>query len=397
MFNILFKNERLLGARSFTCNGIEDAFISAGSALIGNAFASSQTKSQQSWADNQRRAQEAFVRSMWNANNEYNTPVNQMKRLQSAGINPWMSLGQSQSSSGQSSLAGSAGSAPSAPSGFNYNPVDGISSIASAFKSIADAKKAGVETESLEKTMDSYVRAADANATKAELEVELQDFSNELAKKYGDRRAQAEVHKLESDFLLNMAKIDTEKEMKVYVSNQAKEMAERVNLTKNQRIELENWLNGWAAEYWQRRNDNLLADTNNKDAQTKETNELLPYKKSNLAADTNDKNASAAFKVAQKKTEDLLRNNKFALLEFEKNLKSIPFNTELPLNDKGKFDPKGNHKVTLAVYSAVNQAVSLGYITEQQAADAMVAGPSAIMKVLSPIANAVTAGVAAAK
>lgn len=356
MFNILFKNERLFGARSSSCN-LVDALLGAGSALIGSAFSSGQTKSQQAWSDKQRLAQEGFVRSMWNANNEYNTPVNQMKRLQDAGINPWMSLGQSQSASGQSTLAGSAGSAPSAPTGFNYNPVDGISSIASAYKSLADAKKAGVETESLEKTMDSYVRKAGADATKAELEADLQSFTNELTKKYGDRRAQAEVHKFESDFLLNMAKIDTEKEMKEYVSNQAKEMAERVKLTKNQRIELENWLNGWAAEYWQRRNDNLLADTNNKNAQTKETNELLPYKKSNLSADTNDKNASAGLKKAQSITENGTRADRAKLLSLQARSAQLLYDRELK---KQPYYLENEYK------NIVNEAYRNGYITSQE-------------------------------
>ena len=37
-----------------------------------------------------------FQREMWNANNEYNTPTNQMARLQEAGINPHLAYANGQ-------------------------------------------------------------------------------------------------------------------------------------------------------------------------------------------------------------------------------------------------------------------------------------------------------------
>lgn len=55
--------------------------------------------------------QNAFNVAMWNAENEYNTPANQMRRFQDAGLNPNLIYGQQNTSA----------SAPSASGGVNFN------------------------------------------------------------------------------------------------------------------------------------------------------------------------------------------------------------------------------------------------------------------------------------
>lgn len=55
--------------------------------------------------------QNAFNVAMWNAENEYNTPANQMRRFQDAGLNPNLIYGQQNT----------AASAPSAAGGVNFN------------------------------------------------------------------------------------------------------------------------------------------------------------------------------------------------------------------------------------------------------------------------------------
>lgn len=55
--------------------------------------------------------QNAFNVAMWNAENEYNSPVNQMRRFQQAGLNPNLIYGQQNTSA----------SAPSASGGVNFN------------------------------------------------------------------------------------------------------------------------------------------------------------------------------------------------------------------------------------------------------------------------------------
>ena len=62
---------------------------------------------QRNWQNEQNRLAEQWQEKMWNAQNEYNSPLNQRKRLQEAGYNPWIS-----GSGGGSfnSAAGSAGS-----------------------------------------------------------------------------------------------------------------------------------------------------------------------------------------------------------------------------------------------------------------------------------------------
>lgn len=55
--------------------------------------------------------QNAFNVAMWNAENEYNAPINQMQRFQQAGLNPNLIYGQQNTSA----------SAPSASGGVNFN------------------------------------------------------------------------------------------------------------------------------------------------------------------------------------------------------------------------------------------------------------------------------------
>lgn len=62
---------------------------------------------------------------MWNANNEYNSAVNQVKRLRSAGLNPAMMMG-----SGNAGTASSGGSvSPPTATPVNVQPVTGYSTL----------------------------------------------------------------------------------------------------------------------------------------------------------------------------------------------------------------------------------------------------------------------------
>lgn len=372
MFNILFKNERHFGARSFACNGIEDALLGAGSALVGSVFSSGQVKAQQAWQDKQRLAQEGFVRSMWNANNEYNLPINQMKRLQDAGINPWMNLGQSQTASGQSSNAPSAGSAPSAPSGFNYNPVDGISSIASAFKSIAEAKKVGVETTQLEKTMKDMMRkiAADANSS------EYMAIINQANSSVATEKAQKEMQELTQKIkLLKEEVFNANEEGKLITQKALRETEERYLTIAKRNLTL--------GEY------DLVKK--NIDAFDKRLQVELEEGRSRIAnnyAAANEHNAGASLKIAQKKTEDLTRDDKVAILSYDRRLKSIIH--EYKIDPKtGKFTTDNKKGLSIALYSALNEAYRLGYITDEEAGSAAFQGLEQGLKVLVGISESV--------
>ena len=56
-----------------------------------------------------------WQKDMWNAANEYNSPYNQRQRLEAAGINPYMAMGNISTGTATSIPSGSSASAPSAP------------------------------------------------------------------------------------------------------------------------------------------------------------------------------------------------------------------------------------------------------------------------------------------
>ncbi len=427
--NLLLKNECHFGARSSSCNILGAILGGIGSIAGGllnshaqsaanstnyqinrenNQFNARQNELDRIWnREENRYAQEnqmnllqrqlGHEQAMWERNNAYNDPSAQRARFEAAGINPYIAM-QGQSG-GVAATSAEVPSVPSVPqaSGMTsrgaaspipmqpVTPVNGIlqgiSTFTSALDTLASAKKKGVETTRMHAMLENEMRKLSADADTSQYMAIISKANSEVA----NEKARKELEDLtEKINLLKEQVFNAGEEGKLITEKSLRETEERYLA-----IAKRNLAKG---EY------DLVKK--NIDAFDERLKVELAEGRSRIAnnyASANDHNAGAALKFAQKKTEDLLRNDKAALLRFEKNLKAIPFNTELPLNDKGEFDSKGNHKVTLAVYSAVNQAVSLGYITEQQAADAMVAGPAAVMKILSPIANAVTAGVAAAK
>ena len=66
--------------------------FSAASSVLGNIMNSSESVAQRDWQER-----------MWERNNEYNTPQNQMRRLRQAGINPHFAIQGGQLGTGTSS------------------------------------------------------------------------------------------------------------------------------------------------------------------------------------------------------------------------------------------------------------------------------------------------------
>ena len=91
-------------------NPIAAAAIGAGISAIGGMLASSSQNSANASMDRETRQ---WQESMWHKNNEYNTPLNQRKRLEEAGINPALAF-----------QNGNTGVASSAPNAINHTPVD---------------------------------------------------------------------------------------------------------------------------------------------------------------------------------------------------------------------------------------------------------------------------------
>lgn len=98
------------------------ALISGGFGLLGGTVAASSSKKATKAAirasKEMQANQQAFALKMFDLNNEYNLPINQFQRLEAAGINPFMALG---------NLTGE--SVPVSPGGSPSAPVDQSGSI----------------------------------------------------------------------------------------------------------------------------------------------------------------------------------------------------------------------------------------------------------------------------
>ena len=180
---------------------------SIGSALIGHASASSQLKKEQAFNAEQAQINRDFQREerlqtqeynemMWEKNNEYNSPANQLKLAMDAGINPNLAisgLGKSTSLSPVTStpMTGSQATSPSIASGM-------LTANAQIANLIASARKAGSEKENIDfqtsfdkATADERYRALVKGNEKSDAEIakfiQDKDIQNETFKIFSQR------------------------------------------------------------------------------------------------------------------------------------------------------------------------------------------------------------------
>ena len=112
-----------------------------------NAFNAQQAELNRQFQKEQTDAQNQWNLDLWNLNNDYNTPANQLKRLQEAGINPNMystyssgsSMTASSSSTPSGSSASAAGSIPMEADDTFANTLNLINSVVNGGTSIASS------------------------------------------------------------------------------------------------------------------------------------------------------------------------------------------------------------------------------------------------------------------
>ena len=213
--NLILRNERLFGARSYSCNflggliagigSVAGGLINAGAQRAANStnykinqennqFNARQNELDRIWNREENRfAQQSQMdmlnrqlgheQSMWERNTAYNDPAAQRARFEAAGINPYIAMqGQSGGVAATSAEVPSVPNVPTASgmtsrgaaSPIPMQPVtpvngilQGISTISGALDTLASAKQKGVETTQLEKTMKDTMRklAADADSS----------------------------------------------------------------------------------------------------------------------------------------------------------------------------------------------------------------------------------------
>lgn len=144
---------------------------------------------------------------MFNLENEYNSPGNMRKRLEAAGINPFVAAanqmgiveGRAETPMAQQPIA--AQSAQVSPLFPQQSLVGTFSEVANAFNSLASAKKTGIESDLLDETFDDVVRQYKANADLTSAQVRSQILDNAIKALYGFKKARKEVEELESNII----------------------------------------------------------------------------------------------------------------------------------------------------------------------------------------------------
>lgn len=144
-----------------------------------------------------REYQYSTAVDMWNMSNEYNSPQQAMKRLQAAGINPFVAAAQVANVNHAGELK------PPTQSAIPAQPFPiagaGFSQVATALAQLADAKNKSKETELLEKTMSSKVRQELNIADKLEFDMQLDRAFAGLERSERLRELRTNIEKLHWD------------------------------------------------------------------------------------------------------------------------------------------------------------------------------------------------------
>lgn len=162
---------------------------SIGSTLLGNhsnqamfnkqmKYNTSEREASQAYQTSEREAQNAYSERMYN---QYQSPQALVRQYQEAGINPRLAF-DAGSAGTMSAVSGSSGSAPAgAMASPPYQPGNifstGFMDLANSFKAIAEAKKAGAETGSIEALLGEQLRGI-------KLSNDSQDFLNSVNREY---------------------------------------------------------------------------------------------------------------------------------------------------------------------------------------------------------------------
>lgn len=222
------------------------------------AYNTSEREAAQAYNTGEREAQNAYAEQMYNT---YSSPEALVRQYEDAGLNPRLAIGSNTAGSVAASSGHSASVSPQSSGMLGISPPyqdvnamsQGFVNIASALKSLADAKKAGMETYQIEQTLSEQLR-------QYRLSNDAIEFANKLNLKYGDEKQRREIEAL----IIDIAKGEEE----------VSEIRHRIDLLVQQhrisKYEADKWLDNYEVK---RRNmeaatADLEAGRKLKDAQT---------------------------------------------------------------------------------------------------------------------------------
>lgn len=218
----------------------------------------------QNYNTGEREAQNAYAEQMYNT---YSSPEALVRQYSGAGLNPRLAIGSNTAGSVAASSGHSATVSPQSSGMLGITPPyqdvnsfsKGFVNIADALKSLADAKKSGVETKRMEAFLADELKG-----------LQFQNRATELANLFNEKVLARADQKLDAEIKLILTQI-AKGEL------EGKELTEKINLLKK-----ENVIQGHVADKWL---ENYEADLNIKKA-TKEE----------LEAGASEKRASAQVK-----------------------------------------------------------------------------------------------------
>lgn len=208
-FKKVFSNVERGVFATLLCVDPVSAAISAGGAILSTVFGGlfGQDSQKKNWnyrqkemklqdqynrqyMDLQQQYNQDNMRYGYQLENEYNSPSAQVKKMESAGLNPYYN--EQGAVVAQSSPGSVSAGLPSSPSGsFNYqnpwaafsNLPSDIAQIATAFKSLQEAEKVGVDTSQIKELFAPYLEKAKEDARAVKL---LNDYQDVVTKWYSE-------------------------------------------------------------------------------------------------------------------------------------------------------------------------------------------------------------------
>ena len=210
------------------------AVVEALVAGIGGAFNSifqgRQNRKNREFQERENQINRQFAVDMWNKQNEYNLPTNQMQRLRDAGINPHLaySNGQPMNTSNAPATPSGVGSLPQ-----GIAPQMNIGEIFNALMTKAQIKQMEAQTEkTLAEKEEVEARTEGIGKDNQVKDIELTHKEREILANIGVTEGQIDIIKSN----LETAKINDDKlrkEIENIEANTAKTKQEKENLEKN--------------------------------------------------------------------------------------------------------------------------------------------------------------------
>lgn len=265
---------------------LASAALSAGTGVASAASAGKANKRGVAFAKEENAAQRKNQWEMWHSNNIFNSPIEQMKRLKEAGINPHYYFGGNSGNNQAVPVQASPGGVSP-----NIRPVD--------FSPIAQSAQTMLQAEMMKAQIDNI--KAQTNKTNEEIEsVELAngittevlkntptdiDLNNQI------KRANIEITKEQIE--LTSAKVESEKQQLINSISTNEEIKQRIDNLIVQK------------QYTEQQTANLVASM----ALTQSQIKTEAVKRVNISADTNLKNKESQLKEEQTKTQSFIRSN----------------------------------------------------------------------------------------